>query len=57
MTFDKFVLNNYLRGFGVKVPESVLVRRGQENAISKKDYPDGKGAFTPILEAINKASL
>lgn len=27
------------------------------NAISKKDYPDGKGAFTPILEAINKASL
>jgi hypothetical protein len=27
------------------------------NAVSKKDYPDGKGAFTPILEAINKASL
>lgn len=27
------------------------------NAISKKDYADGKGAFTPILEAINKASL
>ena len=27
------------------------------NEISKKDYADGKGAFTPILEAINKASL
>lgn len=27
------------------------------NTVSKKDYPDGKGAFTPILEAINKASL
>ena len=27
------------------------------NSVSKKDYPDGKGAFTPILEAINKASL
>lgn len=40
MTFDKFVLNNYLRGFGVKVPESVLVRRGQENAISKKEIID-----------------
>ena len=29
MTFDKFVLNNYLRSFGVKVADSVLVRRGQ----------------------------
>ena len=27
------------------------------NNVSKKDYADGKGAFTPILEAINKASL
>lgn len=27
------------------------------NSVSKKDYADGKGAFTPILEAINKASL
>lgn len=27
------------------------------NEVSKKDYADGKGAFTPILEAINKASL
>ena len=27
LTFDKFVLNNYLRGFGVKVADSVLVRR------------------------------
>lgn len=27
------------------------------NKVSKKDYADGKGAFTPILEAINKASL
>ena len=27
------------------------------NIISKKDYADGKGAFTPILEAINKAAL
>ena len=30
MTFDKFVLNQYLRGYGVRVAESVLVRRGQE---------------------------
>jgi len=27
MTFDKFVLNNYLRGFGVRVADSILLRR------------------------------
>lgn len=27
MTFDKFVLNNYLRGFGVNVADSILLRR------------------------------
>ena len=30
MTFDKFVLNNYLRGFGVRVAESILLRRGED---------------------------
>ena len=30
MTFDKYVLNNYLRGFGVNVADSILVRRGEE---------------------------
>jgi len=40
LTFDKFVLNNYLRGYGVKVAESVLVRRGQEKEISKKAIID-----------------
>lgn len=30
MTFDKFTLNQYLKGFGVKVAESVLVRKGME---------------------------
>ena len=30
MTFDKFVLNNYLRGFGVRVADSMLLRRGED---------------------------
>lgn len=30
MTFDKYVLNNYLRGFGVRVADSILLRRGEE---------------------------
>lgn len=29
MTFDKFVLNNYLRGFGINVADSVLLRHGE----------------------------
>jgi len=34
MTFDKFVLNNYLRGFGVNVADSILLRRGDTSAPS-----------------------
>ena len=30
MTFDKYVRNNYLRGFGVNVADSILLRRGEE---------------------------
>lgn len=39
MTFDKFVLNNYLRGFGVSVADSILLRRGENfdaDAIAKR---------------------
>ena len=36
LTFDKFVLNNYLRGFGVSVAESVLVRRGDEDSLTEE---------------------
>ena len=37
MTFDKYVLNNYLRGFGVNVAESVLLRRGEEEKYSDEE--------------------
>jgi D-alanine-D-alanine ligase len=30
MTFDKFTLNQYLKGFGVKVAEDILVRKNME---------------------------
>lgn len=36
LTFDKFALNNYLRGFGVNVAPSILVRRGEEDALSEE---------------------
>jgi len=40
MTFDKFVLNQYLKGFGVKVAESMLVRRGQEKMLDEQKVVD-----------------
>ncbi|MBP3789788.1 MAG: D-alanine--D-alanine ligase [Prevotella sp.] len=43
MTFNKFVLNQYLRGYGVRVAESVLVRRGQDQLIDKKKIIDTVG--------------
>jgi len=39
MTFNKFVCNQYLKGFGVKVSESILLRQGQtvsDNEVSEK---------------------
>ena len=30
LTFDKFVLNRYLKSYGIRVPESILLRIGDE---------------------------
>jgi D-alanine-D-alanine ligase len=35
MTFDKFVLNNYLRGFGVSVADSLLISKGYEEVVDR----------------------
>ena len=37
LTFDKFVLNQYLRSYGVSVAESLLIRRGYEHLVSDED--------------------
>ena len=37
MTFNKFTCNHYLKGFGVKVAESVLLRRNQEQGTRSQD--------------------
>ncbi len=34
MTFDKFVLNQYLRAYGVAVADSLLIRQGYEELVS-----------------------
>ncbi len=43
LTFDKFVLNNYLRQFGVSVAESILVRRGEEAGITEEQIQSTVG--------------
>ena len=37
MTFNKYTCNHYLQGFGVKVAESVLLRRNQEQGTRSQD--------------------
>ena len=34
LTFDKFVLNQYLRSYGVSVADSLLIRKGNEEIVS-----------------------
>ena len=43
LTFNKFALNNYLRSFGVTVAESLLIRRGQEHAITDDEIIERVG--------------
>ena len=37
MTFDKYVLNRYLSGYGINVARSLLMRRGEENKYSEEE--------------------
>jgi len=41
LTFNKFVCNQYLKGFGVRVSESILLRKGQ--TISEKEVAEQIG--------------
>ena len=43
MTLKKYVLNNYLRGFGVNVAPSILIRRGEEETLDEQRVMDEIG--------------
>ncbi|MBP3767104.1 MAG: D-alanine--D-alanine ligase [Prevotella sp.] len=43
MTFDKFVLNHYLRSYGVSVADSLLIRRGYEQLVSDDEVEEHIG--------------
>ncbi|MCF0198423.1 MAG: D-alanine--D-alanine ligase [Bacteroidaceae bacterium] len=37
LTYDKFVCNNYMRSLGVRVAESLLIKRGYDHEVSDDD--------------------
>ena len=43
MTFNKFTLNQYLKGFGVSVSESLIVRKGFEHLVTDDEIIDKIG--------------
>ncbi len=43
LTFDKYVLNNFLRPFGVNVPDSVLLRRGKPRELTDEQIVERLG--------------
>ncbi len=43
MTYDKFVLNNYLRAFGVSVADSLLIKQGKSHEVSDQDIVERIG--------------
>jgi len=43
MTFNKFTLNQYLKGFGVRVSESLLVRHGNEDLVTDDEITNHIG--------------
>lgn len=57
LTFDKFVLNNYLRGFGVNVAPSMLVRRGEEDQIDEEKLMKGIGMPCFVKPAADGSSF
>ncbi len=57
MTFNKFVLNQYLRGYGVNVPDSLLIRRGNENQVDEKEIEEKIGMPCFVKPAADGSSF
>lgn len=57
MTFDKYVLNNYLRGYGVNVANSILIRRGEENKLNDAEIEQRVGMPCFVKPAADGSSF
>lgn len=56
LTFDKFALNNYMRGFGISVADSILVRKGMEKNLNPQDVVDRLGLPVFVKPAADGSS-
>ena len=57
LTFNKYVLNNYLRGLGVNVANSILVRRGEEFSINEREVEEKLGMPCFVKPAADGSSF
>ena len=57
MTFDKFVLNQYLRGYGVSVADSMLIRHGYEELVSADEIEERIGMPCFVKPAADGSSF
>lgn len=57
LTFHKYVLNNYLRSFGINVSPSILVRRGDANAPSEQEVEQKLGMPCFVKPAADGSSF
>ena len=57
MTFDKYVRNNDLRGFGVNVADSMLLRRGEEDKYTEEEIEKRLGMPCFVKPAADGSSF
>lgn len=57
MTFNKYVLNNYLRGMGVNVGQSILLRRGEEDKYTDEAIAEKVGMPCFVKPAADGSSF
>ena len=57
MTFDKFVLNQYLRGYGVSVADSLLILKGYEEMVSDDEVEQRIGMPCFVKPAADGSSF
>ena len=57
MTFNKFVLNQYLRGYGVSVADSLLIRQGYEQLVSDDEIEQRIGMPCFVKPAADGSSF
>ncbi len=57
LTFNKFVFNQYIRSYGVRVPDSLLIRKGYEEIVSDEEIEQRIGMPCFVKPAADGSSF